>query len=93
MLVSRDLARASVLATFLDQAVTLGAPRSPDGKMYVVATGAGIVVRGVAGRARVYRAAELEGTYGEQRGCVVSSDGTHVACARGGKGWVGGWEP
>jgi hypothetical protein len=91
VLVAGDLSRASALATFLDQAVTAGAPRSPDGKTYVVATGTGLVVRGPGGKSRVYRAAELEGTYGEQRGCAVSGDGTHVACARGGKGWVGAW--
>jgi hypothetical protein len=91
VLISGDLSRASALATFLDQPVMPGAPRSPDGKTYVMATGAGIVVRGAGGKARLLRAAELEGAYGEQRGCVVSTDGTHVACVRGGKGWVGQW--
>jgi hypothetical protein len=91
VLVAADLGRVSTQATFMDQAVTPGAPRSPDGKTYVIATSTGLVVRGSGGKSKVYRAAELEGTYGEQRGCAVSNDGTHVACARAGKGWVGAW--
>ena len=91
VLVAPDLARVSTQATFLDQGVTPGAPRSPDGKTYVVATSTGLVVRGPGGKSKVYRAAELEGTYAEQRGCAVSGDGTHLACARAGKGWVGAW--
>jgi hypothetical protein len=89
--VAGDLARASALATFQDQKVTLGAPRSPSGRTYVVATGLGLVVRGPGGKSKLYRAPELEGTYTDQRGCAVSEDGTHVACARAGKGWVGLW--
>ncbi len=91
VLVAGDLGHASTLATFQDQKVTLGSPRSPDGKTYVVPTGAGLVVRGPGGKSKVYRAAELDGSYGEQKGCAVSADGTHVACSRGGKGWVGSW--
>jgi hypothetical protein len=91
VLVAADLSRASSLSTFQDQKVTLGAPRSPDGKTYVVPTATGIVVRGPGGRSRTYRAAELDGTYGEQKGCAVSADGVHVACVRAGRGWVGTW--
>ncbi len=91
VLVAPDLARVSTQATFLDQAVTMGAPRSPDGRTYVVATSTGLVVRGPGGKSKVYRAAELDGTYDDQRGCAVSSDGTRVACARAGRGWVGLW--
>jgi hypothetical protein len=91
VLVAPDLSHASALATFLDQAVTMGAPRSPDGKTYVVPTSAGLVVRG-PGKARLLRASELEGTYADQHDCVVSNDATHVACARAGKAWVGTWE-
>ena len=49
VLVSPDLARASGLAAFLDQAWTPGSPRAPDGKTYVVPTPAGLLVRGPAG--------------------------------------------
>ncbi|MGH7440116.1 MAG: hypothetical protein ACRENE_30870, partial [Polyangiaceae bacterium] len=91
VLVAGDLGRASSLATFLDQKVSWGSPRSPGGKTYVVPAGIGLIVRGPGGKSKVYRAAELEGTYAEQRGCAVSEDGTHVACARAGKGWVGSW--
>jgi hypothetical protein len=91
LLVAPDLTHASALATFLDQPSTPGAPRSPDGKTYVVPTGAGLVVRG-PGRARLLRATELDRTYGEQHDCTVSNDATHVACVRGGKAWVGAWD-
>jgi hypothetical protein len=91
VLVASDLSRASALATFLDQSVTMGAPRSPDGRTYVVPTNAGLVVRG-PGKARLLRAAELDGTYADQHDCVVSNDATHVACVRAGKAWVGAWE-
>jgi hypothetical protein len=92
VLVSPDLARASPLASFLDQPSRFGAPRSPDGKSYVVATRTGIVVRGPAG-AHVLHAKALEGTYGEQEACVVSDDVQHVACVHEGKAWVGAWGP
>ncbi|MGO9837262.1 MAG: hypothetical protein ACLP1X_23955 [Polyangiaceae bacterium] len=91
LLVAPDLTHASALATFLDQPATPGAPRSPDGKTYVVPTGAGLVVRG-PGRARLLRGAELDGSYAEQHDCAVSNDATHVACVRAGKAWVGTWE-
>jgi hypothetical protein len=92
LLVSPDLARASGLAAFLDQTWTPGSPRSPDGKTYVVPTPAGLLVRGPAG-SRLLRATELDGSYGEQVGCAVSADGTHAACVRDGKAWVGAWPP
>jgi hypothetical protein len=91
LLVAPDLARASELARFLDQPPTRGAPRSPDGKTYVVPTGAGLVVRGPE-HARLLRATELDGTYEEEHDCAVSNDGTHVACVRAGKAWVGAWD-
>jgi hypothetical protein len=91
LLVSSDLAHASPLAAFLDQPPTLGAPRSPDGKTYVVPTGVGLIVRS-PGRARLLRSPELDGTYAEQSDCVVSDDAARVACVRGGKAWVGTWE-
>jgi hypothetical protein len=89
--ISPDLARASLLAGFLGQPVTPGAPRSPDGAALVVPTGAGLLVRS-AGRARLLRATELDATYIEQRDCAVSNDATRVACVRGSKAWVGTWE-
>jgi hypothetical protein len=91
VLVAFDLARATPLAAFLDQAPPRGAPRSPDGKAMVVATGSGLVVRG-AGRSRLLRAAELDGTYAEQTDCAVANDAAHVACVRAGKAWVGAWD-
>ncbi len=94
VLVSPDLAHASALAAFLDQPAVAGAPRSPDGRLLVVPTGAGLLVRGPES-ARVLRASELEGTYGDLRDCAASNDGGHVACVRDGKpeakAWVGAW--
>jgi hypothetical protein len=92
VLVAPDLSRASGLATFLDQGWTRGSPRSPDGKTYVVPTSAGLLVRGPAGT-RLLRATELDGSYAEQAGCAVSTDGLRVACVRDGKAWVGAWPP
>jgi len=91
VLVSPDLSRASPLAAFLDQVVTPGAPRSPDGKGYVIPTGAGLFVRRATG-ARLLRAKELDGTYGDQRDCAVSDDLAHVACVRAGMAWIGAWD-
>lgn len=91
VLVSPDLVRASPLATFLDQPWAAGSPRSPDDKALVVPTIAGLLVRG-QGRARLLRAPELDGTYGDQRDCVVSNDMTHVGCVRAGRAWVGAWD-
>jgi hypothetical protein len=91
VLISPDLARASALATPLGQPVSAGAPRSPDGKVLIVATGAGLIVQNAAHR-RLYRAPQLDGTYGEQRECAVTNDGVHAACVHAGKAWVGTWE-
>jgi len=91
LLIAPDLSHASALAAFLDQPATPGAPRSPDGRTYVVPTGVGLVVRG-PGRARLLRGAGLDGSYEEQRDCAVGNDGTRVACVRAGKAWVGTWE-
>jgi hypothetical protein len=90
VLVSTDLAHASVLATLLEQPAR-GGPRSPDGKTIVVATGVGLFVRS-AGHARLYRAPGFEGTYGQQRDCAVSNDAAHVACVHSGRAWVGSWD-
>jgi hypothetical protein len=91
VLIATDLASATPLAAFLDQPAERGSPRSPDGKSYVVPTSAGLLVRGATG-ARLYRARELNDSYADQRGCVVSDDQTHVACLRGDRAWVGAWD-
>jgi hypothetical protein len=91
VVVSTDLSRAAPLDEFLGQPAAPGAPRSPDGKTYVVATGAGLLVRSPT-RTRLLRASELDGTYGDEQGCAVSNDGTHVACVRAGSAWVGTWD-
>ncbi len=90
ILVAADLASASPLAAFLEGPPMRGAPRSPDGKVYVVPTEAGLLVRGA--RARLFRARALEGTYADQSACVVRDDETHVACVRAGRAWVGAWD-
>ncbi|MGO8991920.1 MAG: hypothetical protein ACLQVI_01230 [Polyangiaceae bacterium] len=92
LLVSPDLSRATLLLAGggLDQPVTLGAPRSPNGKVIVVPTTMGILVRGA--RSRLFRAKELEGGYLELRDCAVSDDGARVGCVRGGRAFVGVWE-
>jgi hypothetical protein len=91
VLVSNDLNHASALASFLEQPAVPGSPRSPNGKTYVVPTGVGFLVLG-APRTRLLRSAELDGTYAEQRDCVISDDATHIACARNGRAWVGTWD-
>jgi hypothetical protein len=91
VLIAPDTGRASLLAAPLESPVARGAPRSPDGKALVVSTSAGLLVRG-GSRTRLLRAPELDGTWGEQRDCAVSSDGAHVACVRGGRAWVGAWD-
>lgn len=63
--------------------VVSGAPRSPSGRYLAVATSRGVVVRG--DKARTFKAAGLEGKYGELSGCVPSDDGRAVACVRGGR--------
>jgi hypothetical protein len=91
LLIATDLSSASSLSAFLDQPAARGSPRSPDGKNYVVPTEAGLLVRGAA-RPRLLRAREIDGTYADQRACVVNDDATHVACLRGDKAWVGAWD-
>jgi len=81
--------RASVLQSLMNQAVSPGAPRSPDGKTLVTPTSLGIVVR--AAKSRTLRASELDGAYAELRDCAVSDDGTRVACVRAGHAFVGQW--
>jgi hypothetical protein len=90
VLVSPDLARATLAVASLDQPVTPGAPRSPSGRVTVVPTSLGIVVRGP--RTRIYRARELEGGYLELRDCTVSDDAMRVACVRGGRAFAGVWD-
>ncbi len=90
ILVAPDLTSASPLAAFLEEPPVRGAPRSPDGKVYVVPTDAGLLVRG--SRARLFRARALDGTYAEESACVVRDDETHVACVRAGRAWVGTWD-
>jgi hypothetical protein len=91
VLISPDLIHASLLASFFDQPPTPGAPRSPDGKVYVIPTEVGFVVQSEAG-VRLLRASELDGTYPEQEHCVVSNDTTHVACVQSGAAWGGTWD-
>jgi hypothetical protein len=89
VLIAPDLSRATPSLAPLDQPVTLGAPRSPSGKVSVVPTSMGILVRGT--RSRLLRAKELDGGYVELRDCAVSDDGARVACVRGGRAFVGVW--
>ncbi len=91
VLFTADLSRASIAAAALEQAVTPGAPRSPSGKVTVVPTSLGIVVR--SPKARMLKAKELDGGYGELQSCTVSDDATMVACVRGGRAFVGTWDP
>jgi hypothetical protein len=89
VVVAADLGNAAPLVAPLGQPVTLGAPRSPDGRTLVVPVTEGILVMGA--RSRLLRAKELEGAYGELYDCAVSDDGARVACARGGRAFVGVW--
>jgi hypothetical protein len=85
-----DASRASALRAPLAQPVTLGAPRSPNGASLAVPSALGLLVRGP--RTRLLRARELDGTWAEQHGCVVSDDGARAACVRAGRAWVGRWD-
>jgi hypothetical protein len=91
ILIPSDLGRGAILPGFLGQPVTLGSPRSPDGAVLVVATGAGILVKRAA-HARLFQARELDGAYADQHDCAVSDDAARVACVRAGKAWVGTWD-
>ncbi len=77
---------ASLLRAALGQATPHGSARSPDGKTFAYATSLGVLVQGT--KSRVMRHTTLDGTYGEQRDCTTSDDGTRVACVRAGKAWV-----
>lgn len=90
VLFAPDLARASLAAAALEQPGALGGARSPNGKVTVLPTSLGIIVR--AGKARMLRAKELEGGYGELSACAVSDDASRVACVRGGRALVGTWD-
>jgi hypothetical protein len=92
ILFTNDLTRAAPLVTFVAQPFHPGSPRSPDGKAYVFATAAGLLVRGTAGD-RMFRSSDIPGSYTEQLDCAVSSDTTHVACVNAGRVWVGTWDP
>ena len=78
---------ASLLRTALGQSTPHGSARSPDGKTFAYATTLGVLVQGPV-KSRLMRHATLDGTYGEQRDCTASDDGTRVACVRAGKAWV-----
>jgi hypothetical protein len=91
VLVSPDLMRATPLLASLDQPTTLGAPRSPNGRVLVTATTMGLLVHGA--RWHLFRAPELEGGYLDVRDCAVSDDASRVACVRGGRAFVGIWTP
>jgi hypothetical protein len=82
-----DAGRASALAQPLGQTFVMGSPRSPDGKNLVVPTSLGLWLR-TERKTRLLRAPALDGTYGEQRDCVVSDDGSRVACIRAGRAWI-----
>jgi len=91
ILVSPDLVRATASQSSLDQPTTLGAPRSPNGRVLVTPTSMGLLVRGA--HSRLFRARELEGGYLDVRDCTVSDDAARVACVRGGRAFVGIWLP
>ncbi len=91
VLIAPDFTHATIHASFADQPFAPGAPRSPDGTLVVIPTVAGVLVRSVT-RARLLRAPELDGTYADQHDCAVSNGGTHVACVRAGRAWVGAWD-
>jgi hypothetical protein len=91
VLVAPSGTTASTLFQGLGQAVTPGAPRSPDGSVLVVPTSQGIAVH--AEKTRLLRAKELDHGYGELRDCAVSDDASRIACVRGGVAFVGVWPP
>jgi hypothetical protein len=93
VLVAPDLSHARPLTGALEQPVTPGSPRSPSGKVFVVPTSLGLLVRVVGHPSRLFRSSELDGTYDKQRGCTVNDEATRVACVHSGKAWVGTWDP
>ncbi len=78
---------ASLAHAPLGQPTPRGSARSPDGKTFAYATSLGVLAQGTS-KARLLKAADLDGTYAEQRDCTVSDDGAHVACVRAGRAWV-----
>jgi hypothetical protein len=91
VLVVPENARASLLAAPLESVAVRGSPRSPDGKTMVVATSAGLLVRGPSA-ARLLRSTLVDGAWADERDCTVNNDASHVACVRDGKAWVGAWD-
>jgi hypothetical protein len=89
ILVASDFTKASALAQFGAGDVPRGSPRSPNGAFVVVPSPVGLLVRGA--KTRLYRAKELESSYGDLRSCVVDDGGAMVACVRGGRVVVGTW--
>ncbi|MCL2724975.1 MAG: hypothetical protein FWD69_11120 [Polyangiaceae bacterium] len=82
LLIRPESARATILASTLDEPPPLGSARSPNGKMFAVPVRDSVLVRGA--RSWRARAPELE-PYTALRGCTVSDDGTHLACESRGK--------
>ncbi len=78
---------ASTLKAPLGQITPKGSARSPDGKTLAYPSALGVLVTSAL-KSRLVRAADLDGTYGEQRDCTASDDGAHVACVRAGKVWL-----
>jgi hypothetical protein len=78
-----------LVASFSEQPFVHGAPRSPNGRVFVYPTSIGLVVRD--GKTRLYRAKELDGGYAELRDCAVSDDAKRVACVRSGRVYIGTW--
>ncbi len=99
VLIASDATKASLLASPLDAAGHPGSAKSPDGQTVVVPTSLGLVVRSARARtaaqdsgARLLRAKELDGAYGELRHCAVSNDARRVACLRAKRVIAGIWE-
>ncbi len=77
-LLSSDLAHAQPPHT--------GSPRSPDGRMFALATPLGALVRNTAGW-QLWRPGDREGAhaYAGFRACTAANDGHAIACVRGGR--------
>ena len=86
-----DLSRATLLGAHAETPGKLGGPYSPDGKTLVVPTPAGLLERG-PGKPRLLRLPKGDAGAGEDHDCTVSNDGTHAACVRAGRVWVGAWD-
>lgn len=82
---------ANPKASYVDGApVAVGAPRSPNGKVWVVPTSLGILVHGA--KTTLRRAKELDGAYAQLKDCVATDDGGKVACIHGKRVWVGSFD-